>query len=1696
MKQVRKAVSLLLAAVMVISMTGLTALAEEPDLPQVSGPVIGDSSNLECSCGTEDGIHAEDCPLYEEPDEPETDCTCGAAEGEAHKEGCPLYEAPDEPVTDCTCGAAEGEAHKEGCPLYAAPGEPEADCTCGAAEGETHKEGCPLYQQSDDPGEKSPCSKTEGCTLEDGHEGACVPVEETPGISAAPQVKGDNFARIGDTYYPNAYQAFTNLKDGDTLYLMQDFDGTGISSIPAGGSYTIASDPDLGKKVTITPSYGLTFDCRGGYEVTLENLVIDCNGDSVQVGSATLILGEGAEIVNGSPAVTSYYSTAGTVIMRSNASITDSVLGVSIEYGLKFYMEGGSIADNYNDYHYASGIAIQDGTLVISGDAQVTGNRVKGYDENLDSIETDFDANIYVAPGMKLDLTELGSNAAIGLTPDPETKPTADNPCLLATISGEDIPAGVKLDREDIPYQLQAGKKLDAGTLLLIDPNSSPSAEIRGNGTQDDPFRVKSFEELKAAVNKVNNRSQMNYVMVDGPFSMPDDYDRIFLSGKMTLYSNNPSENEIYSPIGAMLYLSGNYVELVVEDMVVKSDPERRYTSFISTYGSGKVKGTVTINDGAVFTGFTSTILDASQCDVTVNGGVFKDSNGSAIHSEGAIIINGGTFTGLYQVASSRSGSDPAVRLGGDYTFSGNKYDFSISDSYLGPILTGPLVSNITFQATNNRKLPVLSAEDPAYLEGWEAKVSETSGLQLELSSDGKSLMVTGADRQAIRIPRLYNDSTYGTLPNGTYYIAGTQTSRGGFYISGINPKEYNGYDLDIKFTKVLLYGPDGKPFANFTGEDGEAITDEKGFITNWQSPYLEYYVRMGDGTTIQGEALSDGAIVRNIPGKASSGNAIYVRFKGDSNYLPCSAEEMFSIYGFTAANLDRATGEYKLAEGVTVTVINNEVAYTGEEVLPTVKVTIKNKALRGGEEITLKEGVDYTLRAASEEDWQVGENRTAYLTFQGNYGMDMSTYPQTGYAVKFNVVTGTMTAKDYKLTVSRDETAEQSFDLSKLTITPAQQSYTYALGSVTANDVLENISVDGSLLKFTVKGSGTATVPITVTSPNASCTANVIVTVSEKTSGPVVLNQGGKTFYFDTLSEAITYAQDGDTITLSEVVAGDVTIDKAVTIDGGKAGGISGAVSVSAKATIQECDLSGATVAIASGGEETRLTHNYWNTLTPSATNADRNQLYPFYKDAAMTILVSDPAIAVDAAIKEADELIFNKSEDLISLRDIRNKMNDPEVQKFLRGHQDDFKEILDKLENSVDADTLNAYLESNPEAKELLDLLKLAYDVACKVVPMPSEPSVDDASSNATTEAGKQTVNDAKGSIKENEAVSSYAPVFGGSVKAEELEGVTDTTMAVYLKVAVDVESIGVAENADGASIASIVFDVQPQYAVDKGAYKNLTNDKIQGNVTFRLPIPDSVTQTYAKVTHSGDPDRYITIATQDAHKYIELSASHFSTFTVTFTNTKPGNGGSSGGGSSGSSHDDDNYDFWDRVEEKIKDADSGDIIKVDAKSYDKMPWTVMEALRKNSGVSLVIKWNGGDTITIPAGKAAKAESGRIYYPLSLLEEMYKDAQLKDPATGNLVDPSKLNPNTGGPMGGAVMEITAPAVSEDIQNITPKTEGMSPDTLTMSPVTPVAEAEPVETSNNGILFAVIAAVLATMTAAGLFIWKKRSHS
>ena len=169
----KKAIALIISLTLIVSMTLPGTLAVSEDQAAVldsytlaeEEPAVPTSEEPACTCGTADGTHTEDCPLYTAPEAPaveEKTCTCGMTDG-THTEECPLYTAPEAPAEGektCTCDSkpAEGEPHKEGCPLYTAPKEPageEKTCICDpkTAEGEPHKVDCPLYEEQTEPAE-------------------------------------------------------------------------------------------------------------------------------------------------------------------------------------------------------------------------------------------------------------------------------------------------------------------------------------------------------------------------------------------------------------------------------------------------------------------------------------------------------------------------------------------------------------------------------------------------------------------------------------------------------------------------------------------------------------------------------------------------------------------------------------------------------------------------------------------------------------------------------------------------------------------------------------------------------------------------------------------------------------------------------------------------------------------------------------------------------------------------------------------------------------------------------------------------------------------------------------------------------------------------------------------------------------------------------------------------------------------------------------------------------------------------------------------------------------------------------------------------------------------------------------------------------------------------------------------------------
>lgn len=215
------------------------------------------------------------------------------------------------------------------------------------------------------------------------------------------------------------------------------------------------------------------------------------------------------------------------------------------------------------------------------------------------------------------------------------------------------------------------------------------------------------------------------------------------------------------------------------------------------------------------------------------------------------------------------------------------------------------------------------------------------------------------------------------------------------------------------------------------------------------------------------------------------------------------------------------------------------------------------------------------------------------------------------------------------------------------------------------------------------------------------------------------------------------------------------------------------------------------------------------------------------------------------------------------------------------------------------------------------------------------------------------------------------------------------------------------------------------------------------------------------------------------------------------------------SSGGGSSGgSSYRDREYDFWMDVRDEIRHADPGDTVKANARTYDRMPWSVMEALRKTDGVTLHITWNGGEDIVIPS-EAALSEQSRIYYPLSYLEDIdfTVDSKVEPeaPATG----PSKVNPVTGG-----IWEVTAPAAADAITTpagepeVTDSRRGLAEtpelaDEGIEQPLPGIYESEETvststteETGTSGLLITGVVAVFAAAAGGVFWFWKRRKQA
>ena len=192
----------------------------------------------------------------------------------------------------------------------------------------------------------------------------------------------------------------------------------------------------------------------------------------------------------------------------------------------------------------------------------------------------------------------------------------------------------------------------------------------------------------------------------------------------------------------------------------------------------------------------------------------------------------------------------------------------------------------------------------------------------------------------------------------------------------------------------------------------------------------------------------------------------------------------------------------------------------------------------------------------------------------------------------------------------------------------------------------------------------------------------------------------------------------------------------------------------------------------------------------------------------------------------------------------------------------------------------------------------------------------------------------------------------------------------------------------------------------------------------------------------------------------------------------------------------------EFWDGVKEQIRDADPGDTIKVNARSYDRLPYSVMKLLGEQDDVTLRISWNDGDPIEIPSAFAAN-EPQRVYYPLEELAEMDftqpAEPEADKPETETSVGTDATTGTTGDTSGSWTGgTVTQPAESQpeaeepDTEpESEPETEPESEPTISEPDEETMTEPERGELPMSWILGGAV--IVIAVGAGGFWFWKRK---
>ena len=219
----------------------------------------------------------------------------------------------------------------------------------------------------------------------------------------------------------------------------------------------------------ITVNSGVTFtltDCKnsgqGNYGKITHNKRIDL-GHGVKVVGGTFIM-YGGEI-SGNYLGANGPSGAGVCVQESGTfTLYDGLItknycptggsGVSLrDKGTTVNLRGGTITGNYADSYYqyssrGSGVKVNDGTLTVSGDVQITGNKMA---DNGETFTGGTESNVYLLDGKTITIDgTLTGTIGVGT----EKTPYGSSRIKIATKATADSLKHFTIDKEDADYML------------------------------------------------------------------------------------------------------------------------------------------------------------------------------------------------------------------------------------------------------------------------------------------------------------------------------------------------------------------------------------------------------------------------------------------------------------------------------------------------------------------------------------------------------------------------------------------------------------------------------------------------------------------------------------------------------------------------------------------------------------------------------------------------------------------------------------------------------------------------------------------------------------------------------------------------------------------------------------------------------------------------------------------------------------------------------------------------------------------------------------------------------------------------------------------------------------------------------------------------------------------------------------------